>query len=64
MTPTSVKFHKGAGSLELVYSDGNSFTLSGEFLRVHSPSAEVRRHGPVSYPHLTLPTNRVVYIAM
>ncbi len=46
MTPTSVKFHKGAGSLELVYSDGNSFTLSGEFLRVHSPSAEVRGHGP------------------
>ena len=46
MTPTSVKFHKRAGSLELIYSDANSFTLSGEFLRVHSPSAEVRGHGP------------------
>jgi len=46
MTPTSVKLHKGVGSLELAYSDGNSFTLSGEFLRVHSPSAEVRGHGP------------------
>ncbi len=46
MTPTNVKFHQGAGSLELVYGDGNSFTLSGEFLRVHSPSAEVRGHGP------------------
>ncbi len=46
MTPTSVKFHKGAGSLELVYSETSRFTLSGEFLRVHSPSAEVRGHGP------------------
>ncbi|MEZ0123368.1 MAG: gamma-butyrobetaine hydroxylase-like domain-containing protein [Candidatus Reddybacter sp.] len=46
MTPTTVKFHKGAGSLELAYSDETRFTLSGEFLRVHSPSAEVRGHGP------------------
>ena len=46
MIPTNVKFHKKDGSLELVYSDANSFTLSGEFLRVHSPSAEVRGHGP------------------
>ncbi|MBQ0718899.1 MAG: DUF971 domain-containing protein [Gammaproteobacteria bacterium] len=46
MTPTSVKLHKKAGCLELAYSDGSSFTLSGEFLRVHSPSAEVRGHGP------------------
>jgi len=46
MTPTTVKFHKGAGSLELAYSDESRFTLSGEFLRVHSPSAEVRGHGP------------------
>jgi len=46
MTPTTVKFHKGAGSLELAYSDGTHFVLSGEFLRVYSPSAEVRGHGP------------------
>ena len=46
MTPTTVKFHKGEGSLELSYSEGSCFTLSGEFLRVHSPSAEVRGHGP------------------
>lgn len=46
MTPISVKLHKGAGSLELSYAEGDSFTLSGEFLRVHSPSAEVRGHGP------------------
>lgn len=46
MTPSTVKFHKRAGSLELSYSDETRFTLSGEFLRVHSPSAEVRGHGP------------------
>jgi len=46
MTPTTVKFHKGEGSLELAYSDDTRYTLSGEFLRVHSPSAEVRGHGP------------------
>ena len=46
MTPTTVKLHKGEGSLELTYSDDSHFTLSGEFLRVHSPSAEVRGHGP------------------
>lgn len=27
------------------YADGTSMTLSAEFLRVHSPSAEVRGHG-------------------
>ena len=46
MTPTTVKLHKNAGSLELAYNDGAHFVLSGEFLRVHSPSAEVRGHGP------------------
>ncbi|MBL4781718.1 MAG: DUF971 domain-containing protein [Porticoccaceae bacterium] len=46
MTPSTVKFHRGAGSLELAYGDESRFTLSGEFLRVHSPSAEVRGHGP------------------
>ena len=46
MTPIKVNLKKGAGSLELTYQGGASFTLSGEFLRVHSPSAEVRGHGP------------------
>jgi DUF971 family protein len=32
--------------LELAFSDGAHFRLSYEFLRVHSPSAEVRGHGP------------------
>ena len=46
MTPTKVNLKKSAGSLELIYQGGASFTLSGEYLRVHSPSAEVRGHGP------------------
>ena len=32
--------------LELQYADGGSFRLPFEFLRVYSPSAEVRGHGP------------------
>ena len=32
--------------LELVFADGRAFRLPYEFLRVHSPSAEVRGHGP------------------
>ncbi|NIR28014.1 MAG: DUF971 domain-containing protein [Gammaproteobacteria bacterium] len=44
--PTNIKYHRGARVLELVYPDGRQFELSAEFLRVHSPSAEVRGHGP------------------
>ena len=32
--------------LEIAFSDGRRFRLSYEFLRTHSPSAEVRGHGP------------------
>lgn len=42
--PTDIKLHKRSRTLELSYADG-SFELSAEFLRVHSPSAEVRGHG-------------------
>jgi DUF971 family protein len=43
--PTDIKLHKRSALLELVYIDGSSHQLSAEFLRVHSPSAEVRGHG-------------------
>lgn len=43
--PDEIKLHKSSATLELIYSDGNSHSLSAEFLRVHSPSAEVRGHG-------------------
>ncbi len=45
MLPKDIKLHRRSGILELLYSD-TSFKLSAEFLRVHSPSAEVRGHAP------------------
>lgn len=45
MVPTKIKLHKDDGSLSLEYADGSHFTLTGEYLRIHSPSAEVRGHG-------------------
>ncbi len=46
MTPTDIKLHRKSGILELTYGDGGIYSLTAEFLRVHSPSAEVRGHGP------------------
>ncbi len=45
-TPTEIKLHKKSRVLEIAFSDGSSFSLPFEFLRVFSPSAEVRGHGP------------------
>ncbi|MCB1908359.1 MAG: DUF971 domain-containing protein [Rhodocyclaceae bacterium] len=45
-TPTEIKLHQGSRVMELSFDDGAHFELSYEFLRVHSPSAEVRGHGP------------------
>jgi DUF971 family protein len=45
-TPTEIKLHQKSRVLEISFSDGNRFELSYEFLRVYSPSAEVRGHGP------------------
>lgn len=44
--PTEIKLHQKSREMELTFSDGNNFRLSCEFLRVYSPSAEVRGHGP------------------
>ena len=43
--PTEITLHKASRTLELVYDD-ESYQLPFEFLRVLSPSAEVRGHGP------------------
>jgi len=43
--PQQIQLHKRSRTLELGYADGRSFQLSAEFLRVYSPSAEVRGHG-------------------
>ena len=45
-TPTEIKLHQKSRVLEVSFSDGSRFELSYEFLRVYSPSAEVRGHGP------------------
>ncbi|MEH6558339.1 MAG: DUF971 domain-containing protein [Oceanicoccus sp.] len=42
--PLDIKLHKQSKTLELIY-DTEQFTLSCEYLRVYSPSAEVRGHG-------------------
>ena len=44
--PTELRLHQKSRLLEIAFSDGKRYTLSFEFLRVHSPSAEVRGHGP------------------
>ena len=44
--PTEIKLRQKSHLLEVAFSDGSSFALPFEFLRVYSPSAEVRGHGP------------------
>lgn len=44
--PTEIKLHQKSRVLEIAFADGKRFTLPFEFLRVYSPSAEVRGHGP------------------
>jgi DUF971 family protein len=45
MLPVEIKLHRKFGILELSYEDG-TYNLNAEFLRVHSPSAEVKGHAP------------------
>lgn len=44
--PTGIELHQRTKTLELTYSDTERYQLSCEYLRVYSPSAEVRGHGP------------------
>jgi len=44
--PTELKLHQVSRVLEISFDDGQSFNLPCEHLRVFSPSAEVRGHGP------------------
>jgi len=45
-TPTEITLHAASRVLEIAFDDGRAFKLPFEFLRVYSPSAEVRGHGP------------------
>lgn len=44
--PTDIKLHQLSRVLELSFDDGAHFSIPCELLRVYSPSAEVRGHGP------------------
>ncbi len=44
--PTEIKLHQASRVLEVAFEDGARFQLPCEYLRVFSPSAEVRGHGP------------------
>lgn len=43
--PTEIKLHQQSRLLEIAFDDGACYRLPYEFLRVHSPSAEVVGHG-------------------
>ena len=43
--PTAINLHKASKTLSLSYGPNEVYTLPAEFLRVHSPSAEVQGHG-------------------
>jgi DUF971 family protein len=43
--PVTIRLHQASRLLELSYADGEHYSLSCEYLRVYSPSAEVRGHG-------------------
>jgi DUF971 family protein len=44
--PTEIKLRTASRVLEVSFGDGSRFQLPFEYLRVHSPSAEVKGHGP------------------
>jgi|TARA_B110000967_G_C18806433_1_gene521288 DUF971 family protein len=45
-TPSEIKLHQKSRLLEIIFDDNTECMLSTEFLRVHSPSAEVQGHSP------------------
>ncbi|HQW81156.1 MAG: DUF971 domain-containing protein [Rhodanobacteraceae bacterium] len=44
-TPTAITLHRASRLLEVGFDNGETFKLDCEYLRVHSPSAEVQGHG-------------------
>ena len=44
--PSEIKLHQKSRRLELTYDGGETFLLDFEYLRVYTPSAEARGHGP------------------
>ena len=48
--PTDINLHQQSRILEISFEDGSHFELPCEYLRVYSPSAEVRGHGGSGSP--------------
>ena len=44
--PTEINLHQQSRVMDITFDDGRQFIMSCEYLRVFSPSAEVRGHGP------------------
>jgi DUF971 family protein len=44
--PTGITLHRASHALEVTFDTGETFHLPCEYLRTHSPSAEVQGHGP------------------
>jgi DUF971 family protein len=44
--PTAIRLRRASRVLEISFPDGEHYSLSFEYLRTHSPSAEVQGHGP------------------
>lgn len=60
---TALHLHQKTRILDCVFDDGQSFHFPCEYLRVYSPSAEVRGHG-LPEPHLVLNKAEVNIIAI
>lgn len=57
--PTEIKLHTKSRRLEIAFADGSRFHLPCEYLRVYSPSAEVRGHGGPGQEKLEVGKERV-----
>ena len=44
--PVEIRLRRQSHRLDVTFDDGVTFSMPAEYLRVHSPSAEVRGHGP------------------
>ncbi len=58
--PLEVRLKQADNVLEISFDDGNRFSFAAEFLRVNSPSAEVKGHGPGQ--EVIVPAKRAVRI--
>ena len=58
--PSQLRLSKDKRVLHVIFDDGSAFDLPAEFLRVESPSAEVRGHNPSE--RKTVPGKRNVEI--